>query len=345
MTLGSQVDEAVANPAAGTMLAADLAAGIANISYSATVTFTLYNRVVLPADGFVFWLRADAWNPGSAFNAFAYNTAAYNNPPIVGTPAQTMDVPGSLHHTTLNNQDEAESFSLQRFVFTTTQPVDVLNAIAPDQLWIADAGPGLRLAFSSRTGFYKQANVYHYHGDALYPALATQVIDDPSQLFSTLPILSNSLPIWLAIGAPFPLFPSYLVPDNQPPPYGAVHIGDEDTTPLQSAAWHDATGSRWQQAKDRVRVTTYGVRNDAIMDWLDQINLYTLRNPSVIGVMNSPIPRDAKRGQTEFSVLAQKKVIDFEVDYWQRRSRDQARQLIRQALCQVFENFPSNIAA
>jgi len=61
--------------------------------------------------------------------------------------------------------------------------------------------------------------------------------------------------------------------------------------------------------------------------------------------MNSPIPRDAKRGQTEFSVLAQKKVIDFEVDYWQRRSRDQARQLIRQALCQVFENFPSNIAA
>lgn len=334
-----QVDESLADPNAATMLAADLGAGIDNISYSGVVSFTLYNRVVLPADGFVFWVRADLLTPGSSlFNGTAFNSLPFNTPPQVAVPAQVIEVPGSLHFTTQASQSEDEFLSTRTFTFTCQQSVDQLAAVAPDQLWITDAILGMRVAFSSRTGFYRQANVYHYHGDALYPALESQVVDDPSQLYANLLVSSNSLPIWLAIGAPFPIFPSYLVPDNLPPPYGVIHVEPDGTEPMQSAAWHDDTYSRWQLASDRVRVTTFGVRNDAIMDWLDEVNLYTLRNPGTIGVMNSPVPRDDKRGQTEFSVIAQKKIVDFRVDYYQHRSRDQARRLIEQALCTVYES-------
>lgn len=332
-----QVEESLADPNATTMLAADLGAGIDNISYSGTVSFTLYNRVVLPADGFVFWVRADLLSPGSALNAFAYNTAPFNAAPTVTTPAEVIEVAGSLHFTTQSSQSEDDFLSRRTFTFTCQQSVDQLAAVAPDQLWITDAILGMRVAFSSRTGFYRQANTYHYHGDALYPALTSQVIDSPDQLYASLLIVSNSLPIWLAMGASFTLYPSYLVPDNLSPPYGVVHIDPDGTTPMQSAVRHDSTSSRWQLCRDKVRVTTYGVRNDAILDWLDQVNLYTLRNPGIIGVMNSPAPRDDKRGQTEFSIIAQKKIIDFDVNYYQHRSRDQARQLIRQALCAVFE--------
>ena len=153
------------------------------------------------------------------------------------------------------------------------------------------------------------------------PALATQIIDSPSQLDQTAAVVSNSLPIWLGLNSLFPVFPSYLVPDNLRPPYASVHIGEEDTSALQSGATHDSMGTRWQLAKDTVRVTTYGVRNDIIMDWMDLVNDYTLNYPDVMGVMNSPVPRDAKRGQTEISTLAQKKVITFDVSYYQSRVR------------------------
>jgi hypothetical protein len=304
--------------------------GLAVLDENATLTFTLFKRVVLPADGFVFWLRADILNQPSVYNAAPFNVPPNNTPPQIVTPAQTFDAAGSLHHTTLNQQDEAESFSLQKMVFTTPDEVDQLTSIAPDELWIAEWS-NLRFAFSSRTGFYYQAGLYHYAGDALYPALATQVIDSPEQLEAKLLIVSNSLPIWLTLQTAFPLYPSYLVPDNITPPYASIQIGDDDTSPLQNAPNYDATNSSWQLCKDRVRIVTYGVRNDAIMDWLDYVFGWMLANTSVMGLMNQPVPRDAKRGQTEFSILAQKKVIDFEVSYYQHRGRDQARQLIETA--------------
>jgi hypothetical protein len=220
-------------------------------------------------------------------------------------------------------------------IFTSKAPVNDLNEIAPDTLYLATTN-GQRYAFSSRSMWYRQAGLYHYSGDAVYPALASQVVDNPSDLDTRDIVVSNSLPIWLQFNQLFPVFPSFLVPDNLAPPYASVHIGEEDTSPLQSGATHDASGSRWQLAKDVVRVTTYGVRNADIMDWLDMVDTYTLENPGVMGVMNSPVPRDAKRGQTEISAIAQKKVITFEANYYQARVRTVARQLITSAFLEDF---------
>lgn len=311
-----------------------LDAGLDVVDLNQTVTWTQYRRVVLPADGFVFWVRAVILSPGAQVNSFVVNSVTPNQAPA-SIPAPTFEAQGSLHHTTINRQDADESFSVNRMIFTSKTPVNDLNEIAPDTLYLATTN-GQRFAFSSRSMWYRQAGLYHYSGDAVYPALETQIIDYPNQLNQRDVVVSNSLPIWLGLNQFFPIYPSFLVPDNIRPPYASVHIGEDDTYPMQSAAMHDSTGTRWQLARDVVRVTTYGVRNDTVMDWLDAVNLYTLGNPDVLGIMNSPVPRDAKRGQTEISTLAQKKVITFEANYYQSRVRTLARQLITKALIEDF---------
>jgi hypothetical protein len=234
----------------------------------------------------------------------------------------------------VDRQDPDESFSVNRMVFTSKQSVNDLNEIAPDTMYLAHTN-GNRYAFSSRSMWYQQAALYHYSGDAVYPSLASQIIDYPNQV-PTDQVVSNSLPLWLTLNAFFPLYPSFLVPENIAPPYASVHIGEEDTTPMTAGTTRDASGSLWQLAKDRVRITTYGVRNNTIMDWLELVKEFTLANPTVLGVMNSPVPTDAKRGQVEISTIAQKKVIMIEADYYQSRIQALSRQYITKALLEDF---------
>jgi hypothetical protein len=313
----------------GSQLAAAQSAGIDLLSGGQVILFRLYNRVVSPLDGFVYWVRADAMTPGANPGLLGPNQQALNVGTVVGAPPTRQVTPSSLHHTTLNQQSGDESFSLQKIVLTAQQPVDFLTAVSPTALWVGEFG-GLRFAFSQRSGFYVNANTYHYRGDALYPSLATQLVESPQQLDTSL-VVSNSLPIWLTLNEQFPVYPSLLVPDNMAPPYGAVEIGEDDTTPIAAGAVHGPTLTRWQLVKDRVKVTTFGARNDAIQDYLDAVAGYTLRNPGVMGLCNTPTVRDAKRGQVEMSIIAQKKVITFEVNYFQNRVRDIARQLILSA--------------
>ena len=315
-----------------------LSSGLDVIDQDQTVTWTKYIRVVLPADGFVFWVRANILAAGALVNTSPANTFTANQAPGI-TPAVQFEAQGSLHHTTVNRQDPDESFSVNRMIFTSKQAVNDLNEIAPGTMYLAKTN-GQRYAFSSRSMWYRQAGLYHYSGDAVYPALATQIIDYPNQLNQRDVVVSNSLPIWLGLNQFFPVYPSFLVPDNIHPPYASVHIGEDDTSPMQAGTTKDSTGSLWQLAKDRVRVTTYGVRNNTIMDWLDWVKEYTLSNPDVLGVMNSPVPRDAKRGQTEISTIAQKKVIDIDASYYQARVQTLARQLITQATIQEFFPVP-----
>ena len=55
----AQLDE-LTMPGGGVLHDA-LAAGIADISQQTTVSFSTYQKVVLPLDGFVFWLRIGAF--------------------------------------------------------------------------------------------------------------------------------------------------------------------------------------------------------------------------------------------------------------------------------------------
>lgn len=307
---GASVSEVTGNQG---QMADVLASGLRVLDLQQTVVFTLYKRVVLPIDGFVFWAKASILAPGTVDPRYSL----------------IIDAEGSLHHTTTNRQDPTESFSVHRMVFTTTQEISHLSDIAPGYLYLATTDKE-RYAFSNRSSFYKQAGLNHYSGDAVYPSLASQIIDTPEQFLQS-QVVSNSLPIWLQLNQLFPVYPSYLIPDNLQPPYAAISIDENSTTTLQSMPYFDSSGTRWQLTKDRVEVTTYGVRNDRILDWIDSVQAFCLNNPQIAGIMNSPIPRDGKRTQVEISAIAQKKVIEFDINYYQSRVNSLAIQLIRSA--------------
>lgn len=292
-------------------LAAGLAEGVNTLSRNQEVVFTKYVKTILPADGYVFWVKA----------------SILDTPP----PVTSITVRGSLHYSTDQVQREDETFGLNKVVFTSLEFIEPFNEISSTILWVATF-EDIRFAFNARRMYYKQADLHHYVGDAVYPALATQLIDDPADI-STEQVVSNSLPIWLTLtgsgvlATPIPVYPSFLVSENIEPPYIAVHITPEGTQALATAPVIEPNSTHWQLASDRVRVTLYGLRNSQALDWFDYV-LDFMGGGDALGLQNIPTVRDDKRTQSEMTVLAMKKTVEFQVSYYQNVARDIARQYI-----------------
>jgi len=326
---------------AKTQLAGGLAAGVETLDLNQEVTFTQYLKVVLPLDGFVFWVRADLLSDSALCGTMRINGTPLNQPPEVLRAAATVTVRGSLHYATAQNQNEDETVAINSVVFTSLSPVQDFNRVGPGSILIATF-QGVRFAFNQRRSFYQQADLHHYTGNAIYPAMASQVVDSLSGFDSQSPVVSNSLPLWLALPGytppfmalppiSFQLYPSFAVPDNLPPPYGSVHVVPESTRALQGSPRLSSDLSHSQLVRETVRITLYGVRNEGALDFLDLVGQYTLDTDNM-GIMNMPVMRDDKRTQTELSILAMKKTVEYEVNYYQQVARDVARQTIQQAL-------------
>jgi hypothetical protein len=291
-----------------------LSGGVRTLSADTQITFLLYKKLVLPLDGYVFWVRANLTKP-------------------IPTLRDTVIVTGSLHYSTEVEQEEDATIPYNTIVFTALAGIDAFQEITPQYMYIGTY-MGIRFAFSSHGKYYEQAGLWHYMGVAVTSITDIQIIDDVAQLPSE-QIISNSLPIWLAMPSyrppypgficPFPLYPSFLIPQNEPPPYGAVHI--EDTRALEAIAFLGPRLQSSQLACEKVIITTYGVNNDDIITFLNFIIQYS-SDWSLIGIRNMPIISDEKREQVELQVLAQKKHIVVEVNYVQQSVRDVARQHI-----------------
>jgi hypothetical protein len=291
-----------------------LSGGVRTLSADTQITFLLYKKLVLPLDGYVFWVRANLTKP-------------------IPTLRDTVIVTGSLHYSTEVEQEEDATIPYNTIVFTALAGIDAFQEITPQYMYIGTY-MGIRFAFSSHGKYYEQAGLWHYMGVAVTSITDIQIIDDVAQLPSE-QIISNSLPIWLAMPSyrppypgficPFPLYPSFLIPQNEPPPYGAVHI--EDTRALEAIAFLGPRLQSSQLACEKVIITTYGVNNDDIITFLNFIIQYS-SDWSLIGIRNMPIISDEKREQAELQVLAQKKHIVVEVNYVQQSVRDVARQHI-----------------
>lgn len=304
-----------------------------------------YVRIVLPLDGFVFWVRAASLTESALLGAMLMNGAPYNAARRVADYPKTLNVRGSIHFATELSQDETETYATNTIRFTAEEKVLSLNDVAPEVLYML-RHHGARYFFGSTDNFFDRAGIWHYNGHAVYADMASQVIDDVRSL-SQRAIVSNSLPIWLSFNDykpyewepfsnPVQLFPSFLVPQNLAPPYAVVHVIPETTVSLSSGPSYGRNWSNTQLTKETVRITTYGLDNDASQDLCDFVLMWTSNNPSVMGVMNSPVFRDEKRGQVELGTIAQKKSIDFEVNYYQTRARDIARQLIQNVVYDFF---------
>lgn len=318
--------------------AAVLKESLETIDRNQVVTFTRYTRVVLPLDGFVFWAKSELLSDGALFNVFQFNTTELNQLPGGERPVMRITVKGSLHFSTINKQDEAEGYAVNRMVFTSETEIDELNSPDPNTLWIADSpdGDGLRFAFSSRAMLFRQSALFHYQGDAVYPSLSSQLIETTAGFDFNNVVVSNSLPIWLTLNRYCPMFPAFLIPSNVTPPYCAVHVDPTSTRALQAAPQLDPTNqSHYQLATERVRLTFYGLRNFTALDFLDYVNAYSLGRDA-FGIMNSPVPRDEKQTQSELTVIAQKKTLEFEINYHQTRIRDLAVQYIQSAFLTLY---------
>lgn len=294
-------------------LASGLAAGVNTLSLSQQITFTQYSQTVLPVDGFVFWV----------------NTGV------------TTTVQGSLHYSTDQQQNEDETIDINRVIFTALSQIDTFNTAAPNDLFIGTF-EGIRFAFNARGSFYQQANLFHYLGNAVYPALASQLVDNPADI-PVEPIVSNSLPIWLSQNSFAPVYPSFLVPANVVPPYVVAHI-ESDMTEVPSfpiTTWpgtvepnsgasplHDLPST--QLAKDHVRLTLYGFNNQTAIQYLVSLIEYSVDSNN-FGFGNSPAIKDQKRTQSELNVIAMKKTIDIDAWYFQATADAIARRLILSA--------------
>ena len=314
------VDETLAN----LPLRDALQAGIQSLSAGETIRFTKYVKRILPVDGYIFWLAGES-----------------------------IEIAGSFHYSVGRTQREDETVSINRVIFTTTDDISEFNVVDPQTLWIATYD-NIRFAFARRGNRYTQAGLNHYEGEAVYSALASQLVENLYTLLASEPIVSNSLPAWLTIQTYSPfwlgpqnpniiLYPSYLVPANIAPPYGVVHIEPGRTNAIQAAPRLTINGSHYQLATDHVRVTLYGYNNAQAQDWIDTVNQFSV-DTDALGIMSMPIMRDEKRGQMELQAIAMKKTIEFDVSYYQTRINDIARQLVESCVVQ-YEILPYPTAA
>lgn len=319
---------------ASTPIGGVLAAGIDQLSLQQEVEFDQYVRFVSPADGFVYLVNATVVSGNSYWNAAL---AAVNS---LGLPLQ-FSAKCSLHYSSKVSQDEEKTIAVNSISFTSESEIVPLNRVSPLVVYFGTIA-GVRYSFSERGEFYKQSNVWHYAGDAVYPDLDSVVIESAAGIDTVNATVSNSLPLWLALlgykpavalhaNPGIPLFPSYCVPKNLAPPYGVVHVEPVGTIGISAAPGFEGNLSQFQLCQDRVRITLLGYRNDAAEDFVAWVGQYTLFTDN-FGIQNTPVVRDEKRGQVELNALAQKKTIDFEIDYYQRRANDVARQLLRAAL-------------
>lgn len=288
-----------------------LSAGWRTLSLDQSIAFTQYVRKVLPLDGYVFWLKA-----------------------------QQTTIQGSLHYPADKRQNEDETISISRVVFTTDTEVQQFAAVKPNTMWVGEVA-GLKFAFSQQGPFYQGAGQWHYSGDAVYPAMETQLADIGTISDADL-IVSNSLPAWLQLVSYTPewliagnpditLYPSFLVPDNLRPPYGAVHIDPDQTQAIGALPVIGNRGAHSQLASDRVRITLYGATNAQAAAFLDLIYQYS-SDTDTIGIMqDTGIIRDEKRIQPELGVIAMKKTISLQVSYLQTSMLNVSRQLIESA--------------
>jgi hypothetical protein len=342
-------------------LSSDLRAGIESLSAQQTVTFTQYVKVILPLDGFVYWVKADLLSPSAIYNSAlsSYNSVYPNGQPTITTPAKTIVAKGSLHFASTKVQDETESYGVNKITFTSEESLHQdFSKITGNMIYIGtldDPYSYVRFAFSNRENFYRQADIWHYVGDAIYPFMDSQIIDSAWDINTSQLIVSNSLPLWLNLNnytptlpsygfgnTMMPLFPSHLVQPNTPPPFASVHIYPESTQGLTSTPRIGFRSSHQQLTRERVKITIYGLGNSYAMDFVDCVNQYS-SDYDFFGLMNVPIVRDEKMSQNELGIIAQKKSIEYEISYYQLRARDIARQIIGQAI-PTFTTIPLQIS-
>ena len=322
---------------AKTQLNSALVAGLQSLDRLSEITFTRYVRLVLPVDGFVFWVRKSLIiNPNGALNQFGIGTIPLNTFQTVMGASDNIKVQGSLHYSTNNVQENTQVFGKNFVTFTTDKDIDDFNEIGENVLFIGTIND-VQFAFSQRGNYYGQAGLYHYTGEAINPIMRSQIIDDLTY-FDSSQIVVDSLPIWMSLTKYCPVYPAYRGLQNVRPPFISVEV--TDTKAIMQKPFIDRMNNRDQLCLDTVELTCYGLNNNALLDYIHYVVIEeALKYQNEWGICNAPVQKTVNIPQSELNVTANAKKIIFEINYYQSRTIDIARQLILQALCSVGINY------
>jgi hypothetical protein len=244
---------------------------------------------------------------------------------------------------------------------TAEEPITAFNAIAPNTMWVGawpiSSQQNLQIAFAHRANYYKQADLWHYFGLAVLPAMSAQLVQSQADLPEG-PIASNSLPIWISQNTwqngttvlTVPVYPSYAVPDNVVPPYIVAHIEPSSTASFGNMPAYQYPGTLIpdtglsplyevadsQLCHDDVRLILYGFNNQMARAYLNSLITYSLvgygETPTFGWGSDFPVPQDEKRTQVEIAALAMKKSLSFRANYYQGCADAIAYRLILEAL-------------
>lgn len=335
----TSITEASAN--INSQISSVLGAGVNQLSMDDTVTFTLYRKFTMPFDGFIFWIKSDILSNSSMPNCSPPNSFYINQPQNIKTQAPSITVKGSFHYSIDRSQDIDETVDKNHITFTSLIDIDDFDIKKDSSLWIGEYND-LRFSFSKRLNLYSSANIYHYIGDAIYPALESQIVDDVRFFDSYNVVVSNSLPIWLSIITNWPIYAANRIPENIIPPYIAVNINEETQEALQELPYIDYKGSQWQLVRERVEFIIYGMRNFNVLDFQQYLQLMAIGINPLFGITNSPIPKEKIRTQPEISATAMKKTLEVWVNYYQQTARDLALKTIKKAWISEINGIPFN---
>lgn len=339
--------------------AAGLIGAIGVLSGEQTFTFELYKRVVLPMDGFVFWIKASELSTyvgrndvGALYSQTSFARTAFDalQKQADPTPEQLQrykfSINGSLHISQEVFQEPDATYVNQDVSFTTKVQTVNFDSIASNELYILSIPDGypdklpLRIAFGRQRNRYTLAGLWHYTGKVINSIQATQVVDNANNINPDEVIVSNSMPYWLGMStATIPVYPAFLSPKNLTPPYITVDVQSTDAIqaiPLVADQYNQA-----QLVTDTIEFTMYGLNNSAALDF--QIAVIENSEYGEYGIQNMPVPIDEKITQSEFQVIAQKKVMKLQAAYYQYRAREYARRLITEAFIALTpepHNFP-----
>jgi len=278
--------------------------GYQQLSGKQTVTFTKYVKRILPADGFVFWVKASLIETE------------------IGPFAKVFE--GTLHQSVNQTQEATKTNAITSIILTVNKPIEELKEVNSQVLWLGEY-KGSKFSFNIQNAFYDNANQYHYAGDAVYIENYPAIIDDLLDLDLTNQVISDSTIFWLLLDLPFTVYPSFLVPTNIKPPYAVVEIDQQK--PLNARPVYDDTQTSSSHIGERAIITLYGLRHNAAVDLIEAVDLSHFID-GYFGIMNIPIVKDEKIPQSEINVITQKKVIEFYINYEQKRLRDVALKLV-----------------
>lgn len=321
-----------------TQLNAALLQGLRSLDRLHEITFTRYRRFVLPVDGFVFWIKKSLINnPSGALNSFGIGANPLNTLQTVTSASDEFKVEGSFHYLTNNVQENTQIFGKNQVTFVTDKDIDDFNDIGENELFIGTYND-VQFSFSQRGQFYTESGLYHYTGEAINPIMRSQIIDDLTY-FDSSKIVVDSLPVWMSLNKFCPVYPAYRGLQNARPPFISVEV--VDTKPLQMTPIVDRYSNRDQLCLDTVELTCYGLNNNALLDYIHYVVIEEALKygNNTWGISNSPTQKTINTPQSELNLTANAKKITFEINYYQTRIIDIARQLILEAFCSVGINY------